>query len=34
MPILTENILEHQMHSEYLELEKQTAERLNKYKSE
>ncbi len=34
MPILTENILEHKMHSEYLELEEQTAKNLNKYKSE
>ncbi len=34
MPILTENILEHQMHSEYLEVEEQTAKNLNKYKSE
>lgn len=34
MPILTENILEHQMHSEYLELEEKTAQNLNKYKLE
>jgi S-adenosylmethionine:tRNA-ribosyltransferase-isomerase (queuine synthetase) len=34
MPILTDNILEHQMHSEYLELEEETAEKLNKYKSQ
>jgi len=33
MPILTENILEHKMHSEYLEIEEETAKRLNKYKS-
>jgi S-adenosylmethionine:tRNA ribosyltransferase-isomerase len=26
--------LEHQMHSEYLELEEETAEKLNKYKSQ
>ena len=29
-----ENITEHKMHSEYIELEKETAEKLNKYKSE
>jgi S-adenosylmethionine:tRNA-ribosyltransferase-isomerase (queuine synthetase) len=34
MPILTDNILEHQMHSEYIELEEKTAKKLNKYKSE
>jgi S-adenosylmethionine:tRNA-ribosyltransferase-isomerase (queuine synthetase) len=34
MPILKENILEHEMHSEYLELEEKVANRLNKYKSE
>lgn len=34
MPILTENILEHKMHSEYIELEEKVSERLNKYKSE
>ena len=28
----TENILEHKMHSEYIELEEKTAERLNEYK--
>ncbi len=32
--IKTENILNHNMHSEYIELEKDTANRLNKYKSE
>ena len=31
-PVLTENIEEHQMHYEYIELEKQVAERLNNYK--
>ncbi|PZM85690.1 tRNA preQ1(34) S-adenosylmethionine ribosyltransferase-isomerase QueA [Candidatus Gracilibacteria bacterium] len=30
----TENILEHKMHSEYIELDEKTAENLNKYKSE
>ena len=34
MWVETENILEHKMHSEYIELEKGTACRLNKYKSE
>lgn len=34
MPVLTENILEHKMHSEYIELEEEVADRLNKYKSE
>lgn len=34
MPILTEDILDHKMHSEYIELEEDTANRLNKYKSE
>jgi len=34
MPILTENVLDHKMHSEYIELETEVAERLNKYKSE
>jgi S-adenosylmethionine:tRNA ribosyltransferase-isomerase len=34
MPILNENILEHSMHSEHIELEEETANRLNKYKSE
>jgi len=34
MPILTEDILEHKMHSEYIELEEKTAQNLNKYKSE
>jgi len=32
MWIKTENILEHNMHSEYIELDKETSERLNKYK--
>lgn len=30
----TENILEHKMHSEYIELDEQTAKNLNKYKKE
>lgn len=30
----TENIKEHKMHSEYIELSEKTAEKLNKYKSE
>lgn len=30
----TENILEHKMHSEYIELDEKTAKNLNKYKSE
>jgi len=34
MPILTDNILDHKMHSEYIELENDVAKRLNKYKSE
>lgn len=33
MPVETDNILEHKMHSEYIELENEVAERLNKYKS-
>jgi S-adenosylmethionine:tRNA ribosyltransferase-isomerase len=34
MPILTENILDHNIHWEYIELEKDVSERLNKYKLE
>ncbi len=34
MPVETDNILEHKMHSEYIELEDDVAIRLNKYKSE
>ncbi len=34
MPVETDNILEHKMHSEYIELEKEVALRLNNYKSE
>jgi len=30
----TENILDHKMHSEYIELEKEVAKRLNQYKSQ
>ena len=30
----TENIKDHKMHSEYIEIDKETAERLNKYKKE
>jgi len=32
MPVSSENIEEHHMHSEYIELEKDVAERLNQYK--
>lgn len=32
--VQTENILEHKMHSEYIELKKDVAERLNKYKAD
>ena len=32
MPVKTDNIEEHKMHSEYIELEKDVADRLNKYK--
>ncbi len=32
MPVETENILEHKMHSEYIELDEDTAQRLNNYK--
>jgi len=34
MPVKTDNILEHKMHSEYIELENEVANRLNKYKKE
>ncbi len=34
MPVNTENIKEHHMHSEYIELEKDVAGRLNQYKKE
>ena len=34
MAVKNENILDHNMHSEYIELEKDVANRLNKYKSE
>jgi len=34
MPVKTDNILEHNMHSEYIELEKEVSQRLNKYKKE
>jgi len=34
MAVKSDNILEHNMHSEYIELEEDVAERLNKYKSE
>ncbi len=33
MPVKTDNIKEHKMHWEYIELEKNVAERLNQYKS-
>jgi S-adenosylmethionine:tRNA ribosyltransferase-isomerase len=33
-PVQTDNILEHKMHSEYIELERETSEKLNKYKKE
>jgi len=33
MWVETDNILEHKMHSEYIELEQETAKRLNKYKN-
>ncbi len=33
-PIITDNILEHKMHKEYIELEEDVANRLNKYKNE
>lgn len=31
-PVEAENILEHQMHSEYIEIKKEVSQRLNKYK--
>jgi len=34
MAVKSDNILDHNMHSEYIELEKDVANRLNKYKSE
>ena len=34
MPVSSENIEEHHMHSEYIELEKDVAERLNQYKKD
>lgn len=34
LPVETDNILEHNMHSEYIELEEDVAERLNEYKKE
>ncbi|MCD5385099.1 tRNA preQ1(34) S-adenosylmethionine ribosyltransferase-isomerase QueA [Candidatus Gracilibacteria bacterium] len=34
MAVKSDNILEHKMHSEYIELEEDVANRLNKYKSE
>ena len=34
MAVKSDNILEHNMHSEYIELEKEVANRLNNYKSE
>ncbi len=34
MPVETDNVLEHHMHSEYIELESDVAKRLNQYKSE
>lgn len=34
MAVKSDNILEHNMHSEYIELEEEVAKRLNKYKSE
>lgn len=34
MPVKTDNILEHNMHSEYIELEKDAAQRLNEYKKD
>ena len=33
-PLYTDNVLEHKMHSEYIELKYDVAERLNKYKKE
>jgi S-adenosylmethionine:tRNA-ribosyltransferase-isomerase (queuine synthetase) len=34
MPVKTEKIEEHKMHSEYIEIEEDVAKRLNKYKKE
>jgi S-adenosylmethionine:tRNA-ribosyltransferase-isomerase (queuine synthetase) len=34
MEVKTDNILEHNMHSEYIELEQDVAERLNQYKKD
>lgn len=34
MPVKSQNIIEHNMHSEYIELEKDVAKRLNQYKKE
>jgi S-adenosylmethionine:tRNA-ribosyltransferase-isomerase (queuine synthetase) len=34
MPVETDDILDHNMHSEYIELEEDVANRLNNYKSE
>ena len=34
MPVKTENIEEHKMHSEYIEIDEKTAKNLNKYKKE
>ncbi len=34
MPVKTDNILDHKMHSEYIELEENVAKNLNKYKKE
>jgi S-adenosylmethionine:tRNA-ribosyltransferase-isomerase (queuine synthetase) len=33
MAVKSDNILEHNMHSEYIELENDVAKRLNQYKS-
>jgi S-adenosylmethionine:tRNA-ribosyltransferase-isomerase (queuine synthetase) len=32
MPVSTDDIKDHKMHSEYIELEEDVAQRLNKYK--
>jgi S-adenosylmethionine:tRNA-ribosyltransferase-isomerase (queuine synthetase) len=34
MAVKSDNILDHNMHSEYIELDQEVANRLNKYKSE
>jgi S-adenosylmethionine:tRNA-ribosyltransferase-isomerase (queuine synthetase) len=34
MEVKTDNILEHKMHSEYIELEEDVANRLNEYKKQ